>query len=335
MAGIAYLDSWAYMVYNADQKKLPNIDEQIPPVPVQEGGGCGSRAASDPQNQMWIQGAPPVYLNIEAPLPARSLDALACAVRACCDQANSRFLAVAKEADPTSAEKAHLDIPKDSILTPTTIAITAKEGELCSRNMVLSAFTLLQQYEATNGNVQTNQGHRLIVSALDAFLDGGDEENSGAFTDGQVQSLLNVCNTAIENPLVLYHAGPTYHMVSNAAILLCHLLNGMHAARASRPQPGNDMESVLFDQVLDTFLAVRKLLNLHRRKLPVVLRCHDVPRPNFGYVEEGAPFVDLGETLMCGCRGTLVRFDLCLGPFLMHRALFRLLFVSLIHFPLV
>jgi hypothetical protein len=262
---------------------------------------------TDPKNKMWIQGAPPVYLNNEAPLPARSLDALACAVRQCCDQANNRFAEINKEANNDAAAAA---IPEDTILTPTRTAVLANEDELCSRNMVLSAFTLLQQYEASNSSAERNQGHHLIISAMDAFLENGDEDGSGGFTDSQIQSLLSVCNIVIENPYLLYHAGPTYHMVSNAAVLICHLLNGMHATHyGSASHPNSEMEGAVFDEILDTFLSVRKLLNVHRRKLPVKLRCHGIPRPNLlqSTTSNGDggehPFIDLGNTLMCACRG--------------------------------
>lgn len=257
--------------------------------------------ASDPRNQNWIQGAPPVYLNNEAPLPARSLDALACAVRTCCDQANGRFSAISKEAKVTDME----DIPQETIITPTTTAVLAHEHELCSRNMVLSAFTLLQQYEAATPTSHKNQGIHLVISAMDAFLDNGDDDDeSGGFTDSQIQSLLSVCNTVLENPFLLHHGGPTYHMVSNAAVMLCHLLNGMYSMKGpDGVQQQGDMEAAMFEEVLDTFIAVRKLLVIHRRKLPVKLRCHAIPRPSLGLPDEGKPFIDLGETLLCACRG--------------------------------
>jgi hypothetical protein len=310
---MAYLDAWAYMMYNANENQLPSIDDSVPRVPCQTaqqgkseteleyGFCCGAPAiVSDPKNQMWIQGAPPVYLNNEAPLNARSLDAIACAIRSCCDQANSRFAMMAQAANPTEVSENQSDL-----VTATSTAVLAHENELCSRNMVLSAHTLLQQHEATMATTtQHNQGHHMVISALDAFLDEGDEDGSGGFTDGQVQALLSVCNTAIENPLLLYHGGPTYHMVSNAAILLCHLMNGMHAMDSSASNGSSrEMEAAVFEEVLDTFLSVRKLLNIHRRKLPMRLRCHAIPRPSMRGPEEGKPFVDLGETLMCGCRG--------------------------------
>jgi hypothetical protein len=315
LAAIAYLDAWAYMMYNANENKLPNIDDSLARVkgaaPRSQteierkyGTCCGASAvASDPNNQMWIQGAPPIYLNNEAPLNARSLDAIACAIRSCCDHANNSFAEMSKEVN--SPDEIASEIPEKSYLTVTNSAVMAHEDELCSRNIVLSAFTLLQQHEASTGTLtHHNQGHHLIISALDAFLEPGDEDGSGGFTDSQVQSLLSVCNTAIENPLLLHHGGPTYHMVTNAAILLCHLMNGMHAMDSGNSNGSSrEMEAAVFEEVLDTFLSVRKLLNIHRRKLPVKLRCHGIPRPSMKGPEEGKPFVDLGETLMCGCRG--------------------------------
>jgi hypothetical protein len=313
LAAVAFLDAWAYMIYNADEKRIPNIDNTIPQVerPNQPIGATATELeynikmnpchiASDPKNQNWIQGAPPVYLNNEAPLPARSLDALACAVRTCCDQANGRFAAISKEANTENVEQ----IPQETIITPTTTAVLAHENELCSRNMVLSAFTLLQQYEAATPSSHKNQGIHLVISAMDAFLDNGDEDETGGFTDSQIQSLLSVCNTTIENPFLLHHGGPTYHMVSNAAVMLCHLLNGMYAMKGpDEIMQSGDMEAAMFEEVLDTFIAIRKLLVIHRRKLPVKLRCHGIPRPSLGLPPEGKPFIDLGETLLCACRG--------------------------------
>jgi hypothetical protein len=299
------------MIYNANEKKLPNVDDSIPPPgpyirnnfsnPTEIKFGCSmsnKSIATDPRNLNWIQGPPPVYLNNEAPLHARSLDALACAVRTCCDQANGRFAAIAKEAEPDQPG----NIPLETIYTPTTTAVLAHENELCSRNMVLSAYTLMQQHESSGKGRQKNEGPHLVISAMDAFLENSDQEGKGGFTDSQIQSLLSVCNTAIENPFLLHHAGPTYHMVSNAAVLLCHLMNGMHAMKSTN-QFG-PMEVTMFEEVLDTFISIRKLLTIHRRKLPVKLRCHGIPRPSMHEeYEEGKPFVDLGETLLCACRG--------------------------------
>jgi len=329
LSAMSFHDSWAYMIHNASDTVLPNIDDIIPPLPpipnkhdstVEKFGisSAPSAIASHPDNQMWIQGPPPIFINNKAPPLARSLDALAFAMRSCCDQANNRG------ATPNNAT--------NSMDTPTSTAVLANQNELCPRNMVLSAFTLLQLHEAsTTGSIKKNRGHHLIISAMDAFLEGGDEEEPGGFTDSQIQSLLSVCNTVIEHPLLLHQPGPTYHMVSNAAILLCHLLNGMYSTKCieeQQPNPAStsnggpeaispgDMEAALFEEVLDTFLSIRKLLNIHRRKLPTRLRCHGIPRPThlsiLGNSQSSSDnassntFIDLGETIMCSskaCQG--------------------------------
>ena len=58
----------------------------------------------------------------------------------------------------------------------------------------------------------------------------------------------------------------------------------------------------MFEEILDTFMALRKLLTSHRRKLPIKLRCHSIPRPSLVPPTDGKPYIDLGETLLCACR---------------------------------
>jgi hypothetical protein len=311
LSAIAYQDSWAYMVHNGNERLLPSVDDSIPPIVGVIRQSFANQTelkfnvrtdsasiASNPQNRNWIQGPPPVFLNNDAPLNARSLDALACAIRTCCDQANQRFATIAKESGSSNAEDM---IPLDTINTPTTTAVQAHENELCSRNMVLSAYTLMQQFENTSKNKRVNEGQQLVISAMDAFLENSDEDGNGGFSDSQIQSLLSVCNITVENPFLLHHAGPTYHIVTNAATLLCHLLNGMYAMKGS--ENFGAMEATMFEEILDTFTSVRKLLTIHRRKLPVKLRCHGIPRPGLDQPEPGQPFIDLGDTLLCPCRG--------------------------------
>ena len=311
LAAISFHDSWAYMIYNANEESLPNIDETIPPVSQSNDeyttelitaaenkyktSTDPSKIASDAKNQMWIQGPPPVFINNEAPPLSRSLDALACAIRSCCDQANTSF------------SEYNNDGSGCGMMSQTSQAVMANNAELCSRNMVLSAFTLLQQSESSKIQMEKNHSHHLLISAMDAFLEGGDEEEAGGFTDSQIQSLLSVSNAVIDRPLLLFQAGPTYHMISNTAVQLSHLLNGLHSNRmqelASGEAPG-EMESALFDEVLDTYIALRKILEMHRRKLPLLLRCHKLPRPNMMKSNEpGVPFIDLAETHMCASRG--------------------------------
>jgi hypothetical protein len=319
MAAISFLDAWAYMMYNGSEKDIPDVDSTIPPVdtrgqlgpntsvmhdPVEEKYGIKTdlfSITSDPKNKNWVQGAPPVFLNNEAPLHSRVLDAVSCAVRTCCDFANTRFATLAKD-NITDATTDAFDFGTE--VTPTATAVMAHEEELCSRNVILSAFSLMQQDEANKRGYGKNEGQHLIISAMDAFLENGDSEIDGGFTDNQIQSLLSVCNSALENPFLLYHAGPTYHMVTNAATLLCHLLNGMHVMK--KKKPFGPMETTMFEEVFDTLVAIRKLLMIHRRKLPVRLRCHELPRIPFdggASHNDEQPFIDLGETLLCCCRG--------------------------------
>lgn len=304
LAAISFHDSWAYMVYNANSEHLPSIDDVLPSLAPNGKPSLVSSVeqkyqvstdhtniSSDPANHMWIQGPPPVFINNEAPPLSRALDALACAVRSCCDHANEQFEGMACSA----GEGKHP--------TMTDLAVTANTDELCSRNMVLSAYTLVQQNENANKE-EKNVGHHLIVSAMDGFLEAGDGGESTGFTDTQIQSLLSVCNTAINHPHLLYQGGPTYHMITNAAILLCHLMNGLYSEKDfSSVKPDDDMEAALFDEVLDTYIAVRKILNAHRRKVPALLRCHGLPRPRLPCKEKtDAPFVELGNTQMCSAR---------------------------------
>jgi hypothetical protein len=178
LAAIAYLDAWAYMMHNANESALPSIDDTIPPVVQNSNNPVNSTQqkydvmttpaciAADPKNQVWIQGAPPVYLNNEAPLPARSLDALACAIRSCCDQANIRFESM-EDAKPTAdgygASSVDQKASSTAFVSPTATAVMSHQDELCARNMVLSAFTLLQQHEASSSSPQKSQGHHLII----------------------------------------------------------------------------------------------------------------------------------------------------------------------------
>lgn len=344
LAAISFHDAWAYMMHNASEDTLPNIDGLLPCLTSGEGCnatinssteeesivkakyGCCTNASSvvtDPINQMWMQGPPPVFLNNEACPVSRSLDAFACAVRTCCDQAKQQFEDMTKasgQGQPGSGELGQL--------SPTTTAVLANENELCSRNIVLSAKTLLDQHYPKEKSKK--YGLRMVATAMDAFLENGQNDEQlgssseggssgvGGFTDGQIKNLLEACDIIIQHPLLLHSPGPVYHMSSNAAILLCHLLNGIYSNcnAANRNKYGNmstvgnpsKVEGILFDEVLDTFMTMRKILNIHRKSLPVKLRCHGLPRPNIGPFnklgpEPDKPFIELGDTLMCLCRG--------------------------------
>jgi len=308
-AAIAIHDSWAYMIYDTNNQDVPEIDDIIPPLPplanldsqsLQSNDnyrkyGINTNAsdiASHPNNQMWIQGAPPVYINNMASPLARSLDGLAFAFRSCFDQANHQFGEIVDGV---------VDRKK---LTPTTAVVLANQPELCAHSMVLSAYALLQVHEVSTSSLRKHCGHHIIISAMDAFLEGSVEwdETSGGFTDSQIQSLMSVCYAVLQRPLLLYQAGPIYHIVSNTVILLCHLLNQLFANNVTRSNDHKDFYNAIFEELLETFVAMRKMLNNHRRKLPRALRCHHIPPPNMSAVKKSQSYIDLGETLMCNCR---------------------------------
>mmetsp|Transcript_52263 Transcript_52263/g.62971 ORF Transcript_52263/g.62971 Transcript_52263/m.62971 type:complete len:711 (+) Transcript_52263:79-2211(+) len=293
-AAMSITDAWAYMLHNANANILPYIDDSIPPV-VAHGNNSTlpSSIASDPNNQMWIQGAPPIFTNNKAPPKARSLDALACAMRSCCDQANQQFDGMARMMNQSAPGQ-----PFEPSATST--AVMSNQNELCSRNMVLSAFTLLQLHEASSDTSNLNHAHHLIITMMDAFLEGGDDKEPGGFTDSQIQSLMSACNSVMEHPSLLFMAGPIYHMVTNVVVLLSHLINGMHVTRIN--EAGSDMEKLLWHEAVDAYVGMRKLVHMHRLKLPNKLRCHALPRPNFK-AAPGEPYIELAETLLCSCKG--------------------------------
>eukprot|EP00984_Skeletonema_dohrnii_P008944 scaffold3345_cov83-Skeletonema_dohrnii-CCMP3373.AAC.3 len=325
LAAMSFHDAWAYMMYNATEDALPDIDGVLPRVcnhkgfgsDASTGLGC-SQVVTDPVNQMWIQGEPQIFLKNEARVVDRSLDAISCAVRSCCDQANRDFAQMSQSMSGGGGGEGVLDMT-----TPTSLAVMASENELCSRNMVLSAQALLNQKNAHER--VTKPGLIMMITAMDAFLENSDQDGSsggdsggaeeGGFSETQIQNLLSACEMAIKHPMLLHSPGPVYHMMSNAAVLLCHLLNGLHAkcsmrdsssAGSSNDGGAGGNESDLFYETLDTFMSIRKLLNMHRQNLPVRLRCHAIPRPNIGpskKTDPETPFIDLGETLMCSCRG--------------------------------
>lgn len=347
LAAISFHDAWAYMMYNATEEALPDIDQVLPPIntkanaaastntatsneaPPRSSFGC--RQVTNPINQMWIQGEPSIFLKNDATIVHRSLDAMSCAVRSCCDQANSEFSEMAKAMG--GGGEGGDGSPSGDLqcgATPTSLAVMANEDEMCSRNLILSAKTLVNQ--GNTGERVSKPGLTMMLTAMDAFLENNDPQGSsesdggeggggggggeeGGFSETQIRNLLMSCEMAIKHPMLLYAPGPVYHMMTNAAVLLCHLLNGLHAkcsmmgGDSSNGEEGSNVkaESAMFYETLDTFMSLRKLLNMRRQHLPVRLRCHAIPRPNFGLSKKNteleAPFIDLGETLMCSCRG--------------------------------
>lgn len=156
--------------------------------------------------------------------------------------------------------------------------------ELCPRNLVLSTYSMAQT-EIPNPNLL------LMISCMDASLERD-------FTDAQIQSLFHVAHAVTNQPLLLWMS---YHLVSNVAVLIAHLLNHLHATKLQAPEQFQGVEESLYQQAWDHYTSLRGLLTRQYRMLPSKLRCHALPRPNSG-VFPGKPLVNLGETLLCACR---------------------------------
>lgn len=301
-AAISYMDSFVDM----HDPSLKLIDKK---------SGCCDKGTDDGMMEAPTAGAKqkpeelPIFLNNEAPLHARSLNALAIAMRRC-----TCLTSQAMHPDgPASSDQQQQNQPSGSI-NANGLAVITNDKELGSRNMVLSAYTLIQQESAVRGALHT-KGHSMVIAALDAFLENDEQDSMCGFSDSQIQNLLLVCQTTLEIPVILYHPGNTYHMVTNSAILLAHYLNAIYAIR----QQGEEDEEneVLFEEVMHTFLATRKILQSHRRRLPSKVRCHSIPRVKFldlmfGVESEeqrycnGPPpqpeaIVDIGEVTLCAC----------------------------------
>jgi hypothetical protein len=283
---------------------------------------------------MWMQGSAPLFLNNEADLVSRSIDAFSCAIRTCCDNANTNFEEI--------AQASGIGINTTGPLSPTMTAILANENELCSRNIVLSAKTLLEQHSNISASTAKKHGLTFVAHAMSAFVensqsddlqegDGDDENKLNSFTPAQIKNLLAASDIIIQHPLLLHSPGPVYHMAGNVAIMLCHLLNAIYSKYNSEAAknkinnssginpPVNMADSILFDEALETYITMRRILNIHRKKLPVKLRCHGLPRPSgLGltkkpsenetkiYISDPPPqesFIVIGETLLCLCRG--------------------------------
>jgi hypothetical protein len=110
----------------------------------------------------------------------------------------------------------------------------------------------------------TNVGHHMLAKTLHV-LDKSEES--------QAPDLLSVLQAVVNQPLLLYQGGCTHLLVHKCALLTAHLINKLHE--------NCDDETVksLLDEAIDTYNAVRVVINAHSVKMPSVLRCSDLPRP--------------------------------------------------------
>eukprot|EP00581_Thalassiosira_minuscula_P002544 CAMPEP_0183741912 /NCGR_PEP_ID=MMETSP0737-20130205/63432_1 /TAXON_ID=385413 /ORGANISM="Thalassiosira miniscula, Strain CCMP1093" /LENGTH=666 /DNA_ID=CAMNT_0025977403 /DNA_START=15 /DNA_END=2015 /DNA_ORIENTATION=+ len=311
MAAISFQDSLAYMIYNASEADLPNIDGSIPRVsaPYDVDGSrttdaekkygistLPSRVAASPVNQMWIQGTPPILINEAAPPKSRVLDALACTIRTSLDEAKSRQI---KEQPQSSRGKiisrkrkflSDADAEDKSV---TEWAVNHHPDDLSCSSLLPEASNLLKkdEEESTPALPSIFGGHRLLVSALDVILN-----LDGEAEDFQMQKIFNILEGMIERPILLSQGGPTYHIFNNCAIFLAHIINKFHAGGL------NDVfATAQFEVALNFYNGSRIVLEKHRSKLPHRLRCHEIPRPHLN-ASSGELVIDMSNTSLCNSR---------------------------------
>lgn len=112
----------------------------------------------------------------------------------------------------------------------------------------------------------TNSGHQMLAKILHVL---------NKSEESQAQNLLNVLEAVINQPLLLFQGGCTHFLVHKCALLAAELINKLH-------EESSEDESVktLLDEALDTYNAARVIVNAHSVKLPSMLRCSHLPRPD-------------------------------------------------------
>lgn len=314
MAAISFQDSLVYMTYNASEDFVPHIDGDIPRIDgleaiisftdTEKKYGIGikpSRVALNPMNQIWIQGTPPIFVNMIAPSRSRILDALACAIRSDVDFANSRQT---KERIQTIAEisvsrkRKFLSNAVAKEKSETEWAVESHQDELSISNLLAEASDLLpmsnflaEVSDLPSGDNKHSSlasdsffcGLRLLVTATNAILNTQTENLD-------IESLFSILESVIERPILLHQGGPTYHIINSCTIRLAHKINSLQY---------NDLDNNMqFHKALSLYNVSRMMLEKHRDKLPQRLRCCELPIPNHT-LGNGRPMIDLSGVSLC------------------------------------
>ena len=303
------------MIHNASENNLPEINEEMPPVSLPNHSeevkvsdterkygiiSLPSHVASNPMNQMWIQGPPPVFIDQSGPPMSRAIDALACAIRSSLHEFEPKR-SISQSSGGISRTRKNfgntLSISDGEAKDETTPKKADKLlwEEFSCRNLLAQASSLLQKYEDVSPSVcHTFSGHHLLISALDAVFNM-DRDDPGESNHSEIQNLLSVLKAIIERPILLFQGGPTYHITNNCAIFMAHFINKLHMDGI-----GQESAKALFDEVFDVYNGSRIVLNNHRCKLPHQLRCHEIPRPNiFADAKKGEAIIDLSKLSLC------------------------------------
>lgn len=311
MAAISFQDSLVYLIHNANEDELPNIDREIPRVSppndventkstdAEKKFGIStapSYVASNSINQMWIQGAPPVLINDAAPPKSRVLDALASVIRNSLDEAKARQTKEPVQSSRgriISRKRRFLDDAESEDKSATEWAVDHHPDDFSCSSLLPKAVDRLKKDEDETYPTFSSffSGHRLLISALDTILNYQRETDKV-----RSQEILNVLEATMERPCLLSQGGPTYHAVNNNAILLAHVINKSHKDGL------NDVFTrAQFEVALNLYNGSRILLEKHRGRLPHQLRCHEIPRPNAA-AKSGELVIDLSNITLCRSR---------------------------------
>lgn len=299
MAAISFQDSLLYMLYNASENFVPNIDEVIPRVSELETvelldnaekkydiGILPSRVASNPMNQYWIQGVPPIFINERASSQSRVLDAFACAIRSDVDRAKSREKVTRTGRVISRKQRFLLDADAEAKdRRATECAVDFHDDELsCTSILVESSILIAEDEQSSLSHHSIFSGLRLLKTALDVVLNAEPESLD-------IQSIFCVLESMMEQPILLFQGGPTYHIINSCTILLAHKINKLLS---------NDLDSaLLLHKALDIYNGARMTLEKHRSKLPLRLRCRKLPTPSPATIISGIPVIDLSGVSIC------------------------------------
>lgn len=301
MASISFQDSLLYMVFNASEDLVPNIDETIPRVSELETvellddaekkygiGMSPSCVASNPMNQFWIQGVPPIFINEKASSQSRVLDAFACAIRSDVDKAKSREIVQTTRTGRVVSRKQRFLLDADAEAkerTATECAVDFHDEELsCTSILVESSILIAEDEQSSLSHHSIFSGLRLLKIALDVVLTTEPESLD-------IQSIFSVLEIMMEQPILLFQGGPTYHIINSCTILLAHKINNLQS---------NDLDSaLLLHKALDIYNGSRMTLEKHRSKLPRRLQCRKLPTPSPSTIISGGPVIDLSGLSTC------------------------------------
>jgi predicted nucleotidyltransferase len=318
MAAVSFQDSLAYMIHGASESDVPIIDLEFPRVPIPNDVDKSSNkttdaekkygirtspssVASNPLNQMWIQGAPPILIDESAPARSRVLDALACAIRSSLDFAKAK-----QTKEPTTQSsrgriisrkrKFLFDAEEAKAKSATEWVVEQNPEDLSCTNLLATSSKLLMEEEESLSRSPVAlrsiyRGHQLLVSALDIIVNVDGE--SECFW---VQNIVNVLEEIVEHPVLLFQGGPTYHIINNCAILLARIVNKLHANNVIQ----NESARAQFNVAMNIYNGSRLVLEKHKSKLPCQLQCHEIPIPNIAAsATNGEPLIDLSRVSIC------------------------------------